>query len=65
MREVPHFISAEGGTPRYVGTRVICIGAQFRDGQWQPAYVNDDKVLFPYRRFVRSILRAMGYEILI
>jgi len=48
---------------RFTGMKLYSLGAQVRDGQWQPVVLSDQKRKFPYRRFVRTTLRTMGYEI--
>jgi hypothetical protein len=64
VREMPSFEWAGVGVePRFTGIRLVCSGAQFRDGQWQPTLVSAERSLFPYRRFVRSTLRTLGYDI--
>ena len=63
MREVPVVEFAGKAEARFTGMQLVCSGAQFRDGQWQPTVVSDARVLFPYRRFVCSALRALGYDV--
>ncbi len=63
MRELPVFEQSGREEPRFTGIRLFSDGAQFRAGQWEPAVVNDHKVLFPYRRFVRSTLVSLGYDV--
>lgn len=63
MSKGPVFAQEGYSEPRLVGTALYCSGAQFRGGQWSPTTVSDERVLFPYRRFVRSVLVELGYEI--
>jgi hypothetical protein len=63
MNEVPAFEQTGQTEPRFTGMQLVCSGAQFCDGHWQPVVVSDQKSLFPYRRFVRTTLRALGHEI--
>jgi hypothetical protein len=51
-----------GDEPRFVGLRPVCYGAQYSQGQWVPAVIDDRKVRFPYQRYVRTTLRALGYD---
>ena len=43
-------------------THFLCYGAGFREGRWQPVICHGDHS-WPYRRFVRSVLRSLGYDI--
>jgi hypothetical protein len=65
MREVPDL--RQLGPPyelrSHPGTLLVCSGAQFHDGQWQPVVVSDRQTVFPYRRFIRATLGELGYEI--
>jgi hypothetical protein len=63
MNEVPAFEQTGQTEPRFTEMQLVCSGAQFRDGQWQPVVVSDQRSLFPYRRFVRTTLQELGYEI--
>ena len=40
----------------------VPLGAAFRDGQWEPASESDRRIPFPYRQFVRTVLRKQGYD---
>ena len=43
---------------------IIAEGAIFRDGQWEPIVCDRERSrLFPYRKFVRSVLKQMGYDV--
>lgn len=49
---------------RSVGMGVIPQGAIFRGGQWEPIVCDRERSrLFPYRKFVRSVLRQMGFDV--
>ena len=63
MSEKPVFESAGLAEPRFIGIRLFSSGAQFRDGQWHPTVVSDKHILFPYRCFVRAVLRSLGYDL--
>lgn len=64
MNEGRAFETVGHGIPRFTSkTQIVCLGAEFREGQWQPAVVNQQGHLFPYRRFVRATLRELGFEI--
>ena len=63
MNEVPAFEQTGQTEPRFTRIQFVCSGAQFCDGQWQPVVVSRQRSLFPYRGFVRTTLRELGYEI--
>lgn len=45
-------------------TLVIAQGAIFRDGQWEPTVCDRERSrLFPYGKFVMSVLRRLGYDV--
>ena len=64
MSEGPLFVSISQEEPRLAGIRAFATGAEFRDGQWQPATVSTARALLPYRRFVKASLRELGYDAL-
>jgi hypothetical protein len=64
MSEGPLFEQNGQEEPRLVGIRAFASGAEFREGQWQPAVVSGAQSLLPYRRFVKATLRELGYDVL-
>lgn len=45
------------------GIGIVVQGAIFRDGQWEPVVCDRERSrLFPYRKFVASVLRRLGYN---
>ena len=49
---------------RAAGLGLNAQGATFRDGQWEPIVCDRERSrLFPYRKFVRGVLRRLGYDV--
>jgi hypothetical protein len=63
MNEAPLLEQHGRSEPRCVRIRLFPSGAQFRGGQWEPTVVSEKRILFPYRRFVRSVLVELGYDV--
>lgn len=39
-------------------------GANFSEGQWEPMVCDRERSrLFPYRKFVKSVLKRLGYDV--
>ena len=46
------------------GWGALALGAGFREGQWEPIVCDRERSrLFPYQKFVRSVLKRLGYEV--
>jgi hypothetical protein len=63
MREGPVIDWTTEREPRFVGTRFVCSGAEFCEGQWRPTVVSNEQKLLPYRRFVCATLRGLGHDV--
>jgi len=46
------------------GWGALALGARFREGQWEGIVCDRERSrLFPYQKFVRSVLRRLGYHV--